>query len=92
MKRDGGSSSGTVNTGVRAERSEALNTSITVPKLLPPPLFEPIFIKQIVRSHYRVKTCRNIVPVLATAYPDSNTGISCRATSPTCTMSFLITT
>ena len=36
MKRDGGSSSGTVNTGVRAERSEALNTSITVPKLLPP--------------------------------------------------------
>ena len=24
------------NTGVRAERSEALNTSITVPKLLPP--------------------------------------------------------
>ena len=36
VKEDGGSSSGTVNTGVRAERSEALNTSITVPKLLPP--------------------------------------------------------
>ena len=28
--------------GVRAERSEALNTSITVPKLLPPSLFDPM--------------------------------------------------